>query len=69
VKVTHELFALDELEADGCMIEGGAHGARFNLKTGEPESLPATQPVPVYEVAVSDGIVVLTLADDEEKDQ
>ena len=37
----------DELE-----IECPKHGSTFSLTTGEPQTLPATQPVPVYEVVV-----------------
>ena len=37
----------DELE-----IECPKHGSTFSLVTGEPQTLPATQPVPVYEVVV-----------------
>lgn len=35
-----------------CEIECWKHGSTFSLKTGEPQSLPATSPVPVYEVVV-----------------
>ena len=68
---SHADVSLSEgfVEADDCMIECGAHGALFNLKTGEPESLPAVRPVPVYDVAVANGTVVLTLSADEEDDQ
>ena len=34
------------------MIECPRHGARFNVKSGEVLSLPATVPVPTYEVRV-----------------
>ena len=37
----------DELE-----IECPKHGSGFSLQTGEALTLPATQPVPVYEVRV-----------------
>jgi len=40
-------------------IECWKHGSTFSLTTGEPQALPATQPVPVYEVAVRDGDVVV----------
>jgi 3-phenylpropionate/trans-cinnamate dioxygenase ferredoxin component len=36
-------------------IECWKHGSAFSLLTGEPESLPATKPVPVYEARVVDG--------------
>ena len=43
--------------ASGC-LEGGIiecprHGARFDVRTGRVVQLPATSPVPVYEVRVS----------------
>ena len=40
-------------------IECWKHGSTFSLDSGEPQSLPATQPVPVYEVVVRDGDVVV----------
>ncbi len=43
-------------------IECWKHGSTFSLETGEPQSLPATQPVPVYEVVVKDGEVVVRLS-------
>jgi 3-phenylpropionate/trans-cinnamate dioxygenase ferredoxin component len=33
-------------------IECPKHGSTFSLVTGEPQTLPATQPVPVYSVRV-----------------
>ena len=33
-------------------IECWKHGSTFSLETGEPQSLPATKPVPVYTVRV-----------------
>jgi 3-phenylpropionate/trans-cinnamate dioxygenase ferredoxin subunit len=42
-------------------VECPRHGSEFDLETGEPLSLPATKPVPTYEVAVEDGVVYLVL--------
>ena len=42
-------------------IECWKHGSAFSLETGEPQTLPATQPVPVYDVSVVDGEIVLTI--------
>jgi 3-phenylpropionate/trans-cinnamate dioxygenase ferredoxin component len=42
-------------------IECWKHGSTFSLQTGEPQSLPATKPVPVYEAAVVDGHIEVTL--------
>ncbi|MDW3217860.1 MAG: non-heme iron oxygenase ferredoxin subunit [Acidimicrobiales bacterium] len=65
---SHDDVSLAEgfVEADDCMIECFRHGALFNLKTGEPESLPAVRPVPVYDVSVVDGQVVLTIDEPED---
>jgi 3-phenylpropionate/trans-cinnamate dioxygenase ferredoxin component len=57
---SHEDYSLAEGEvlADACEIECWKHGSMFDLRTGEPRSLPATKPVPVYKVRV-DGDDVL----------
>ena len=36
------------------------HGSAFNLETGKPDTLPATQPVEVFDAEVRDGNVVVT---------
>ena len=60
---SHAEVSLSEgwVEPDDCAIECVAHGAVFDLETGEPLSLPATRAVPTYEVSVVDGMVVLKL--------
>ena len=40
-------------------IECPKHGSTFSLLTGEPQTLPATRPVPVYEVRVEGDDVML----------
>ena len=40
-------------------LECWKHGSTFDLASGEPLSLPATQPVPVYVAKVVDGWVEL----------
>ncbi len=40
-------------------IECPQHGSVFSLETGEPATLPATQPVPVFDVTVADGVVTV----------
>ena len=62
---SHDDVSLSEgfVQAEDCMIECWKHGALFSLKTGEPETLPAVRPVSVYEVAVVDGQIVLTISD------
>ena len=48
---SHANVSLSEGEvlADDREIECWKHGSTFSLLTGEPQTLPATQPVPVYE--------------------
>jgi 3-phenylpropionate/trans-cinnamate dioxygenase ferredoxin subunit len=50
-----------ELEDGVCTIECALHGSRFSLVSGEPTGPPASAPVPVYPVAIIDGIVYLNL--------
>jgi 3-phenylpropionate/trans-cinnamate dioxygenase ferredoxin subunit len=42
-------------------LECWKHGSTFSLLTGEPRTLPATQPVPVYVARVVDGMVEIEL--------
>jgi len=60
---SHEDYSLSEGEvvAEACEIECWKHGSMFDLVTGEPRSLPATRPVPVYAVRVEDGDVLVEL--------
>jgi 3-phenylpropionate/trans-cinnamate dioxygenase ferredoxin subunit len=60
---SHEDYSLSEgfVWEDECTIECPRHGSTFDLLTGEPCSLPATQPVAVYEVVVADGTVSVVL--------
>ena len=62
-RCSHADFSLSEgeVDVDTCHIECWKHGSSFSLVTGEPDVLPATQPVPVYDVSVVDGDVVVTL--------
>jgi 3-phenylpropionate/trans-cinnamate dioxygenase ferredoxin subunit len=46
----------DELE-----LECPQHGSAFSLETGEPSTLPATQPVAAYAATVVDGQVMVTI--------
>ena len=52
-----------ELFCEEKEIECWKHGSTFSLVTGEPQTLPATQPVPVYSVRVADGEVTVGLED------
>ena len=74
VRFDDEVYAIEDLcshaevaltdgdvdEVDGVpTIECALHGSCFDLRTGEPTNLPATEPVPVYPVRVEgDDILV-----------
>ena len=51
-------LAEGEVWGDECEIECPKHGSAFSLKTGEPLTLPATQPQTTYSVRI-DGDDVL----------
>jgi 3-phenylpropionate/trans-cinnamate dioxygenase ferredoxin component len=42
-------------------IECPKHGSTFSLETGDPQTLPATAPVRVYDVKIDGDDVVVTL--------
>lgn len=50
-----------EVWVDEREVECPQHGSVFSLTTGEPHTLPATQPVPVFEASVADGVVTVTV--------
>jgi 3-phenylpropionate/trans-cinnamate dioxygenase ferredoxin component len=49
---SHAAIPLSEGDVGDGEIECYLHGSRFDLKTGEPLGLPATEPVAVYPVKV-----------------
>lgn len=60
---SHANVSLSEGEVlvDRKEIECWKHGSAFNLVTGEPFTLPAIKPVPVYAASVIDGNVVISV--------
>lgn len=52
-RCSHADVALSEGDVTGCEIECWLHGSSFDLRTGEPLSLPATAPVPIYPVTLT----------------
>lgn len=44
-------------------IECWKHGSTFSLESGEPQTLPATQPVPTYDVRLDGEDVVISYDD------
>ena len=60
---SHADYSLSEGDVweDEREIECPKHGSTFSLETGEPQTLPATQPVPVFAVRVDGDDVIVTL--------
>ncbi|UMG92415.1 Rieske 2Fe-2S domain-containing protein [Nocardioides sp. TF02-7] len=52
---THAAVPLSEGEVADCTVECWLHGSRFDLRTGKPTGLPATEPVATFPVEVRDG--------------
>ncbi len=62
-RCSHAEASLAEGEVFDTEVECPRHGSTFDLVTGEPRTLPATRPVPVYAAEVVDGDVYLTIDD------
>lgn len=58
-KCSHGEISLSEGFVEDETIECWAHGAKFSLETGEALTLPAFEPVAVYEVFLEDGNIYL----------
>jgi 3-phenylpropionate/trans-cinnamate dioxygenase ferredoxin subunit len=60
---SHEDYSLSEGEVltEECEIECWKHGSTFDLRTGEPQTLPATKAVPVYVVRLEGDDVMVEL--------
>ena len=63
-RCSHQDISLSEGEvlAEDKQLECWKHGSGFDLVTGDPTSLPATRPVPVYEARVVDGQVEVVIS-------
>jgi 3-phenylpropionate/trans-cinnamate dioxygenase ferredoxin component len=59
---SHADVPLSEGEVEGTTVECWLHGSRFDVTTGEPTGLPATESVPVYETSIKDDDVYVNLA-------
>ena len=56
---SHAEVSLTEGEVEDCTIECWLHGSRFDLRTGKPTGLPATEPVATFPIEVrADGVYV-----------
>lgn len=67
-RCSHAEASLSEGEIWDDAVECPRHGSEFDLRTGEPESLPATRPVPVYELEIEGDEVFVTVEPREEEE-
>jgi len=56
---SHAEVPLSEGDVEGTTVECWLHGSRFDLTTGEPIGLPATEPVPVYDTTIEGETVLV----------
>ena len=54
-------LAEGEFDPTACTVECPRHGSLFDLRTGRPKTLPAYQPVEVFEVRIEDDEVKLEI--------
>ena len=60
---SHAEASLSEGEVFDGAVECPRHGSEFDLRSGEPNSLPATRPVATYSTKIDDGIVYLQVGE------
>jgi 3-phenylpropionate/trans-cinnamate dioxygenase ferredoxin subunit len=53
-----------DLDTSRCAIECPLHGSAFSLRTGDPLSLPAVEPVRVHQVDTSGGVIRISLSEE-----
>lgn len=61
---SHAEASLSEGELWDYDVECPRHGSEFDVRSGEPRSLPATRPVPAYPVKVENGILYLLVEEE-----
>uniref|UniRef100_A0A7C5RTS8 Non-heme iron oxygenase ferredoxin subunit n=1 Tax=Thermomicrobium roseum TaxID=500 RepID=A0A7C5RTS8_THERO len=57
---THEEAEMAEGDLEDGVLYCPLHGSGFELATGRVTALPATRPLPVYDVEVRDGMVYVS---------
>lgn len=76
IRVEDQIYCIDDVcTHDGGSFDGGdlcghaiscpRHGAQFDVRTGQPLSMPATEPTLAHDVKVVDGDILVRLNDEE----
>jgi 3-phenylpropionate/trans-cinnamate dioxygenase ferredoxin subunit len=53
-----------DLDVSRCAIECPLHGSAFDLRSGDPLSLPAVEPVHVHHIDTTDGVIRVALSEE-----
>jgi 3-phenylpropionate/trans-cinnamate dioxygenase ferredoxin subunit len=56
-------LAEGELDEATCTVECPRHGSLFDLRTGQPKTLPAYVPVETFPVLIEDNVIKLEIDD------
>ena len=62
---THDDGPLEDGELEAHEVMCPRHGARFDIRTGAALCLPATSPVPTYEVKVEGDVIYVESPDEQ----
>ncbi|HYO46533.1 MAG TPA: non-heme iron oxygenase ferredoxin subunit [Gemmatimonadota bacterium] len=65
---THQQYTLTDSFLMGDRLTCDFHGASFDIRTGEVKALPATKPLPMFEVEVRNGGLWVAVPDPDEID-
>lgn len=60
---THDGGTLSDGEHEGCEIKCPRHGAKFDIRTGEALTMPATKPTAVHEVKVDGEDILVKISE------
>jgi 3-phenylpropionate/trans-cinnamate dioxygenase ferredoxin subunit len=56
---SHADASLADGDLEGCLVECPFHMSKFDLRSGEPDGLPATVPIRTHAVEVRDGMITV----------
>lgn len=65
---THQQYRLTDSFLMGDRLTCDWHGATFDVRTGEVKALPATKPLPKFDVEVRDGEIWVAVPSEDEID-
>ena len=65
---THQMYKLSESFLMGERVTCDFHGAQFDLRTGEVMALPATKPLPLFDVEVRGDEIWVAVPDEDDID-